>query len=638
MAVGGTQRKKLHRVQSAIEYLTAYGWALAAITVVLGIMFSLGVFTPHSVANACVADTGYLCQGQVLGSTGNLSILFAQTTGAPITVTGISCTAANSTTTPSITPLSGNLVLQSGNQVGLTFRCTSAAGPIGKSFSGYLWIQYNSGSQTGLVSRIAVISTQVSELRNDTSTSITSSTSSTSSSSTTSTFFGPTFNLTYGGLMYFRKCSAFPSTSPPYGQYPEAQNSTVDLSTNLSANCYPSVWVELNGSLNQLNTGIFNISPTIICPGILIGKACQTRENITVNRNMTVITGYTPLTVPVAYNAIGPNSCISAAAPSPAFGTFNQNTLENVSVRSGVPAGCRVAAWNVSVYNGADKSCSGFTCDLLINTTTYTFNYCNTNCGNETTLKLPPPFGSRLEGIQVAFASNTSQLEYIGYFWPGCDAHSATPSPTFGVYNTSIGSTVTLTANPPPGCAVIAWDETNIITSNALGGNFIADIGLFNYTLCNAFNNRNWCSNSESIPIIGNKTMVAAIYLPITSDFMWQGNSCISTSPSPPFGTYAENSLNVSEFIAYGKAESGNAITFYANPGASCFTYNATEYGYNFSVGNGVSCSGESCQMTFPTRGVVVCGFGNATYTSCNSFSMNIPNFLSNRTYVNYQP
>ena len=50
------------KAQSAMEYLMTYGWAILIIAVVLGALFSLGVFSTGSfLSNACIPSSGYLC-------------------------------------------------------------------------------------------------------------------------------------------------------------------------------------------------------------------------------------------------------------------------------------------------------------------------------------------------------------------------------------------------------------------------------------------------------------------------------------------------------------------------------------------------------------------------------------------------
>jgi hypothetical protein len=99
-----TQTKN-SKAQSAMEYLMTYGWAILIIAVVLGALFSLGVFSSTSlIGTACVATPGYLCQTPILShATGGLSFVFGQSTGATLYNISIACSAtANSLGYPQI--------------------------------------------------------------------------------------------------------------------------------------------------------------------------------------------------------------------------------------------------------------------------------------------------------------------------------------------------------------------------------------------------------------------------------------------------------------------------------------------------------------------------------------------------------
>ena len=177
--------KKNNRLQSAMEYLMTYGWAILIIAVVLGALFSLGVFSGGAtLGTACVAQSGFLCQSPiVLGTNGNVSFVFGQSTGATIYNIGIAC-AATSTSSAGLpnpptamvyvdgvtgkatnviaagvnTAVGGGyntLTLISGATVtvsGLSCYGTTAnalrSQVIGTAFSGSLYLNYTSGSAT----------------------------------------------------------------------------------------------------------------------------------------------------------------------------------------------------------------------------------------------------------------------------------------------------------------------------------------------------------------------------------------------------------------------------------------------------------------------------------------------------------
>jgi hypothetical protein len=184
---------KMIKAQSAMEYLMTYGWAILIIAVVLGALFSLGVFSGSSLlGTSCVASPGYLCQTPSLLSSGTLSFTLGQNTGASVYNIELACgaTAGSSglplnisswavvqTITGNVynanTPMGGvwnantvanALALVSGQTAAVSnLICYSNAGlpigsqrqttiiaadaaPIGTAFTGYLWLNYTTSA------------------------------------------------------------------------------------------------------------------------------------------------------------------------------------------------------------------------------------------------------------------------------------------------------------------------------------------------------------------------------------------------------------------------------------------------------------------------------------------------------------
>lgn len=71
------------RAQSAMEYLTTYGWAVGGVSVVLYALFALGIFNSSAAAvGSCVAYQGFLCTGaQYSHKTANIIVTLGQETG-----------------------------------------------------------------------------------------------------------------------------------------------------------------------------------------------------------------------------------------------------------------------------------------------------------------------------------------------------------------------------------------------------------------------------------------------------------------------------------------------------------------------------------------------------------------------------
>ena len=89
--------RKTNKAQSAMEYLMTYGWAILIIAVVLGALFSLGIFSNPGIGTACIASPGYLCTGPALNSNGELSFQFGVNTGTTIYDIEFACAATANT-------------------------------------------------------------------------------------------------------------------------------------------------------------------------------------------------------------------------------------------------------------------------------------------------------------------------------------------------------------------------------------------------------------------------------------------------------------------------------------------------------------------------------------------------------------
>ena len=145
------------------------------IAVVIGALFSLCVFSGSSLlGTSCIASPGYLCQNPVLSTSGTLTVLVGQSTGAtdynaifyvsPQT-SGVGTTGFPTTVFQCTSPTPGtNLV--SGQTV--TISCSIAnvlsSLAIGTSFSGYIWLNYSStsGGPATISQKIATVIVKVS--------------------------------------------------------------------------------------------------------------------------------------------------------------------------------------------------------------------------------------------------------------------------------------------------------------------------------------------------------------------------------------------------------------------------------------------------------------------------------------------
>jgi len=190
------------RAQSAMEYLMTYGWAILIIAVVLGALFSLGLFSGSTLlGTSCVATPGWLCSSPILShTTGQLSFTLGQNNGYQIANLTIACAAASNTlglpvaTTPNniatyngfyavnaigyagvgsttgkpaAGSTNGGTALASGATVGVTnLACYQSSGTplganlaIGTGFQGSLWVAFNSTGGTGVINTVSKVAT-----------------------------------------------------------------------------------------------------------------------------------------------------------------------------------------------------------------------------------------------------------------------------------------------------------------------------------------------------------------------------------------------------------------------------------------------------------------------------------------------
>ncbi|MEM3199330.1 MAG: hypothetical protein QXD11_01130 [Candidatus Micrarchaeaceae archaeon] len=147
---------KNKKMQSAMEYLMTYGWAILIIAVVLGALFSLGVFSKSGLmGTSCVAQSGYLCSNPILTSSTDT---FTATVGQVSTNTwtnAVFCLIPQGATpTPSQMVANTNncsapISLNSGQQQQITIHLGSGSSiPIGTAYSGYLWANTLAGSSS----------------------------------------------------------------------------------------------------------------------------------------------------------------------------------------------------------------------------------------------------------------------------------------------------------------------------------------------------------------------------------------------------------------------------------------------------------------------------------------------------------
>jgi len=159
-------RKASAKAQSAMEYLMTYGWAILIVAVVLGALYSLGVFNGAAfLGTSCISASGFYCTNPILSTGGVLTVTIGQTTGT--TFKNVYLYFVPSGTSFSTSDPSTSIgTLSSGQQVtvSIPLRAGSpypAAYTLGTPISGYLYLQFTDIYGTTEVNKIATVLTKV---------------------------------------------------------------------------------------------------------------------------------------------------------------------------------------------------------------------------------------------------------------------------------------------------------------------------------------------------------------------------------------------------------------------------------------------------------------------------------------------
>ena len=156
----GADMSKNFKLQSAMEYLMTYGWAILVIAIVLVALYALGVFNGSAFLHpSCIASSGYICTNQTAlpDATGNVIVgfSFGQNGGSTVynALIGVAPQASGSTPSgfPVSTSISQNTIpgntLNAGNiqQVFIDVPASdfSSGNTIGSEFNGYVWLNYS---------------------------------------------------------------------------------------------------------------------------------------------------------------------------------------------------------------------------------------------------------------------------------------------------------------------------------------------------------------------------------------------------------------------------------------------------------------------------------------------------------------
>ena len=159
-------RKASSKAQSAMEYLMTYGWAILIVAVVLGVLYSLGVFTGAAfLETSCIAASGFYCTNPTLSTGGVLTVTIDQATGTTLNNAYLYFVPSGTSFSTS-DPSTSIGTLNSGQQVTVSIPLPAgspypAAYTLGTPISGYLYLQFTDIYGTNEVNNIATVLTKV---------------------------------------------------------------------------------------------------------------------------------------------------------------------------------------------------------------------------------------------------------------------------------------------------------------------------------------------------------------------------------------------------------------------------------------------------------------------------------------------
>jgi hypothetical protein len=137
------------KLQSAIEYLTTYGWAILIIGIVLVALFEIVTGTPQ--VQECILPAGFSCPSFYMTTSGNIIINLVQATQYPLKVTALGCNYPQSANTIpvneiAVMPPNTFVLMPIGANYTFNFQCfangTAFSGGIKSIYGGYLTINY----------------------------------------------------------------------------------------------------------------------------------------------------------------------------------------------------------------------------------------------------------------------------------------------------------------------------------------------------------------------------------------------------------------------------------------------------------------------------------------------------------------
>lgn len=141
------------KLQSAMEYLITYSWAILIIAITIVALYALGVFNNRAFTpNICEFPADFGCLNAFLYTNGNLIINIEQSSPTPINVTAIGCNNLQSTSNQIGYNSISQPYLQIGSNMTFQVNCYSNStiynGGVGTIYTGYISLNYTD-DQTG---------------------------------------------------------------------------------------------------------------------------------------------------------------------------------------------------------------------------------------------------------------------------------------------------------------------------------------------------------------------------------------------------------------------------------------------------------------------------------------------------------
>jgi hypothetical protein len=137
------------KAQSALEYLTTYGWAILILSVVIAALAALGIFNPNQfVTQECLMPADFSCVTYFLYSNGIMALQLQQSLQYPVNVTSIGCSQNSTPATPNISnPPSNQIYMPIESTYNFSIQCKQSAGgnyigTPGGLFQGYVGINF----------------------------------------------------------------------------------------------------------------------------------------------------------------------------------------------------------------------------------------------------------------------------------------------------------------------------------------------------------------------------------------------------------------------------------------------------------------------------------------------------------------